>query len=65
MKINFFVYGAIAALAGYTQAIEIEETQDGQLGLFAFDPLSLAQQENKALEKDVVKAASKKAEDEE
>ena len=64
MKINFFVYGAIAALAGYTQAIEIEDAQDGQLGLFAFDPLSLAQ-ENKALEKDVVKAAKKKADDEE
>ena len=64
MKINFFVYGAIAALAGYTQAIEIEDAQDGQLGLFAYDPLSLAQ-ENKALEKDVVKAAKKKAEDEE
>ena len=64
MKINFFVYGAIAALAGYTQAIEIEEAQDGQLGLFAYDPLSLAQ-ENKALEKDVVKAAKKKAKDEE
>ena len=64
MKINFFVYGAIAALAGYTQAIEIEEAHDGQVDLFAFDPLSLAQ-ENKALEKDVVKAAKAKAEDEE
>ena len=32
--------------------------------MFAFDPLSLAQ-ENKALEKDVVKAAKEKADDEE